>query len=118
MAWSSACRTPRQNSLLGGKNKLAGATPIEGNNTFAVSRALTPAVALLIIFALLFMAQYLKDDLQQIFKTILDFSFLIFHLVSTSVPQQYKSPCERPLKACFSNVYWDKTYLECYNFFQ
>ena len=116
MARSFACRTFFQNLSLGGKDKLAGAAPTKGNNTFAMSRAPTSAIAPPVISALSSVAQYSEDDLQRIFRTVLHFRPLASPLVF--VPQQYKGPCERPLKARFLNVYWGKTHLECYNFFQ
>ena len=119
MAWSSACRTPPQNPPLHGKDKLAGAAPTEGNNTPAVSRAPTPAVAPLDVSALSSIARYLKDDLKRIFKTVLDFRppALVPALVVITAPH-YEGQYKRPLKARFPDVYWGKTQIECYKFFQ
>ena len=116
MAWSSARRTPPQNPALSRKEWFAGASPTKDNNTPAVSDAPTPTVALLVVFALFSLAQYSQDDHQQIFKTIWDSRPLAPPLAPT--PQQYKSPCERPLMTQFLDVYWGKTHLKCYNFFQ
>ena len=116
MARSSACRTLSQNPSLSGKDKLAGAAPTKSNNISGVSYALTPAIALSVFFILSSMAQYLEDDLQRIFKTVLDSRTPAFPLALA--PQQYKNPCERSLKAQFPEIYWSKIHLECYNFFQ
>ena len=72
MAQSSTCRTFSQNLLFDDKNKLSGAAPTKGNNISAVSRALTPAATLSVVFALFFVAHYLEDDFQWIFRTILN----------------------------------------------
>ena len=116
MAWLSACRTPSQNLPLGGKDKLAGAAFTKGNNISVVSRARTPTVAPSVVAALFSIARYLEDDLQRIFRTVLDSKLLA--LSSAFTPQQYKGLCEKPLKTQFLDIYWDKTYLEYYNFFQ
>ena len=76
MAQFSTRRALSQNfSLAGGKNKLAGATPIEGNNTSTILYAFTLANAIAppIIFALSSITLYSEDDFQQIFRTVLDF---------------------------------------------
>ena len=65
MAWFFVCRTLFQNLLLDSKDKFAGVVLTKSNNTPAMSRASTfaTAVAPLVIFALLSVAQYLKDNL-------------------------------------------------------
>ena len=75
MAWSSACRIYSQNLLVGSKDKLAGNASSKGNNTSAVLRAFISAIFLAppVISALFSIAQYLKDDFQQILRTVLDF---------------------------------------------
>ena len=105
MAWSSAQRIPSQNFLLVGKNEFASATFIKSNNSPTVSRALTSTAALPVIFASFFMVQYLKNDFQQIFRTILDFRPLAPPLALVPAVQQYKSPCEKPLKVWFPDLY-------------
>ena len=83
-----------------------------------MSRALIPTIAPPVVSALSSVAQYLEDDLQRIFKTILDFRRPAPLLALSLALQQYKDPCKKPLKARFPDIYWDKTHLECYNFFQ
>lgn len=51
-----------------------------------------------------------KDDFQQILKVVLKARTPI---VTAPLPED---PWERPLKPRFSDVYWDKTHLMCYNF--
>ena len=118
MAWSSTCRISPQNFLLGNKDELATTTPTEGNNTSAVLCNFTFATAItpLVISALFSIAQYSKDDLQRIFKTFFDLRPLAPPLAPILAPPQYKSSCKRLLKVRFLDVYWSKTYLECYNF--
>ena len=77
MAWFFAHRILLQNLSLSVKNKLASAAPNKGNTTPAVSCASTFIAVLLVISALSFVAQYLKDDFQWIFKTVLDFRPII-----------------------------------------
>ena len=70
------------------------------------------------------MIRYLNDDLQRIVKTILEArSFPL----PTSAPipvfivaaaPHYEGLREWPLKVRFPDIYWGKTHLECYNFFQ
>ena len=128
MAQSSARCSPCQN-LHNGKDELAGKTPTKSNNRCtpapAAIYASTPAVALVVAplvassSANSSVVGYLKDDLQQIFRTVLDFKPLapVPALVVAAAPH-YESPRERPLKAWFPDIYWDKTHLKCYNFFQ
>ena len=65
MAQSFTCCTFPQNFLLVSKNKLAGAALTKGNNTFAVlyTLNLVAIIAPMVISALFFVTQYLKDDL-------------------------------------------------------
>ena len=51
-------------------------------------------------------AKYTEEDLQRIFKTVLKAQF----------PPSY-GPREKPLKARLSDVYRDKSHMECYNFY-
>ena len=62
MTQSSARRTFPQNPLLSSKDKLVSAAPTKSNKTPAVSRALTPAIAPPVVFALFFIAHYLEND--------------------------------------------------------
>ena len=119
MAQSSACHTPLKIPPLSGKNELAGVAHIEDNKTPFISPAYTFAttIALPVVFALYFIAWYLEDDFQQIFSTVLDSRPLPLFIPALIVAQQYKSPCKRLLKAWFLEIYRDKTYMECYNFF-
>ena len=86
--WSSACHTLPQNLLLDGKNKIAGAAPTKVNNTPAVSRASTIAVAPLIASIFSHVAQYLEDDLQRIIKIGLDFKLSAHFLAPIPAFQQ------------------------------
>ena len=122
------CRSPYQNPHNGKEKFASGTSTVNGNfctPTPATTYVSTPADALVIAFvaasgsAYSSVVRYLEDNLQRILKTILDFRSL------TPVPApvitaalHYKGLCERPLKAWFPNIYWDKTHLECYNFFQ
>ena len=126
MARSSARCSPCQNSH-DGKNELAGETPTKGSDRRtsapAASRAPTPAIALVV--ALLAASgsadssviRYSEDDLQRILKTVLDFRPIAPIPASAAAPH-YERPRERSLKAWFPDIYWGKTHLECYNFFQ
>ena len=127
MAWFFTCYNPCQNSH-NGKNKLTGKTPTKDSNRYtsapAAIRVTTPVVApVLILFAISgfansSMIRYLEDNLQRIFRTILDFRPLapILALVVAAVPH-YEGLRERLLKVWFLDIYWDKINLECYNFF-
>ena len=127
MAQFFACCSAYQNPY-DGEDKLAGRTHTEGSNRCtpapATTRAFTLAVSPVIV-PLVFsgsadssVVKYLKDDLQQILRTVLD-----SRLPSTvpvpvvAAAPQYKGPYERPLKTWFPDIYWGKSYLECYNFF-
>ena len=126
MAQSSARRSPCQNCH-DGKDKLAGGTPTKGSDRRipapATSRAPTPALALVVaLFAASGSAnssvvRYLKDDPQRILWIVLDSRPLAPIPAPAAVPH-YEGPHKRPLKAWFLDIYWGKTLLECYNFFQ
>ena len=128
MAWSSTCCSPRQNPY-DYKNKLAGGTSTKGSNRYtidpAATRAFTPVVvfvvAPLVIFdsADPFVIRYSKDDIKQILKIVLDLKFLVLvlALIVAAVPH-YKGSRKRALEAWFPDIYWGKTHLKCYNFFQ
>ena len=128
MAWSSVYCSPHQNPH-DGKDKLAGGTATVVSDccipTPAATHIPTPAVAPIVAplvtsgFANSSMVRYLEDDLQQILRTVLDSRPLA--LVPTfviAVAPHYKGPYDQPLKTWFPDIYWEKTYLECYNFFQ
>ena len=78
----------------------------------------TFALALLFAIAVVaadWMTKYSEENLQQILKTVLKarpsapllaFQLLVF----------LDSPCERPLKARFFNLYCNKIYMEYHNF--
>ena len=74
-------------------------------------------VALLVIFTLFFMAHYLKNDLQLIFRNVLDSKPPSALAPALVVAQQHKGPCKMFLKAWFPDIYWNKTNMNCYNFF-
>ena len=128
MAQSSACQSSCQNPH-NSKDKLASGIPTKGRNRRtpapAATRASTPAAAPVVTLLAIsgsansFVVRYLKNDLQRIFRTVLNFR------PSASVPASvvatalhYESLRERSLKAWFPDIYQDKTHLECYNFFQ
>ena len=108
MAQSFACCSPCQN-LHDGKDELAGGIPIKDSDRWtpvpAATRAFTPAVALVVTRFIAFgsanssVVRYLEDDLQQIFRTILDSrSPAPVSAPVVAVAPYYKSPYERPLK--------------------
>ena len=127
MVPSSTCRSPCQNPH-NNKDKLAGGTLTKCSNCCtpapAATCASTPYFALIVTLFAAFgsanssMIRYLEDDLQQILKTVSNFRPLtpILAPVVAAVPY-YKGPSEQSLKAQFPDIYWDKTHLECYNFF-
>ena len=125
MARSSARRSPCQN-LHNGKDELAGGTSTKGSNhrtpAPAASRAPTPAVAPVVAPlaasgpADSSVVRYSEDDFQRILRIVLDSRPLA--PVPTPAALHYEGPCERLLKARFPDIYWGKTHLECYNFFQ
>ena len=65
-------------------------------------------------------SKYSKDDLQQIFKTVLE----VQAPMSTSAPipalaaAAFEKPRNKPLKARSPNVYYAKSHMDCYNFCQ
>ena len=57
-------------------------------------------------------AKYFRKDFQQILKTVLEAKAplpIIQILVFSN------RPCERPFNACFLNLYYGTTHIECYN---
>ena len=126
MAWSSARRSLCQNPH-DGKNELGGGTPTKGSNRHTLAptatRAPTPVAALVIAllaasgFADSSVVRYLEDDLQRILRIVLD-SRPLAPVPAPAAALHYEGPRERPLKAWFPDIYWGKTHLECYNFFQ
>ena len=128
MARYSACCNPRQNPH-NGKDKLVGGTPTKGSNRCTpapvATRAPTPAAAPVVVSlaasasANFFVVKYSEDDLQRIFRTVLDSrpSASILAPVVAATPH-YEGPREPSLKARFPDIYWGRTHLECYNVFQ
>ena len=96
MAWPFTCRTFPQNPPFSGKDEPAGAAFTKANNTPAVSRAPTAAIAPPLVSILSSVALYLEYDLQQILRTVLDSRPPASPLAPAL--QQYKNPCERLLK--------------------
>ena len=132
MAQSSVCCSLCQN-YYDGKDKLAAKMPTKSSNRCtpapAATRALTPAAAPVVVplvafrFANSSMVRYLEDNLQRIVRTIFEARPLL-SLAPAPVPApvvaaalHYEGLRERPLKAWFLDIYWNKTHLECYNFF-
>ena len=132
MSQSSVCCNLCQNPH-NGKDELAGRTPTKGSDrrtpVSAVTRAFTPAVAPVIALLVVSgpadssVVRYLEDDLQQIVRTIFEAKLLpppspppVLAPVVAATPHN-KGPRERLLKARFLDIEWDKTHLECYNFF-
>ena len=134
MAWSFACRNPCQNPLFDGEDKLASRTFTEDSNCCTPAPAarrdptpvVRPVVAPLVAFgsADSFVMRYLKDNLQQIVKTIFKARPLpplapaLVPAPVVAVAPQYEGRCKRLLNAGFLDIYWDKTHLKYYNFFQ
>ena len=128
MAWSFARHSPCQNPH-NGKDKLVGGTLTKSSNRRtpapAATRALTPAAILVVASFAAFgsadssVVRSSEDDLQRIFKTVFDSKppAPIPAPVVTAAPHS-EGLRERPLKAWFPDIYWGKTHLECYNFFQ
>ena len=128
IAQSFACCSPCQNPH-NGKDELAGGILTKGSNcrtpapagTFASTPAIAPVVALLVTSgsADSSVVKYLKKDLQRIFRTVLDFRPLppVPALVVAVTPH-YEGSLKQSLKAWFPDIYWGKTHLECYDFFQ
>ena len=133
MAWSFACCNPCQNPH-NSKDKLADGTFTKGNNRrtptpaaiHASTATVAPVIAPLIVSSSInsSVVRYLENNLQQIVRTIFEARVLLLSAlapVSTSVvaaASYYEGPYERLLKAWFPDIYWGKTHLECYNFFQ
>ena len=128
MARSSARRSPCQNPH-NGEDKLAGETPTEGSNrrtpvpaaTRALTAAAIPVVAPLAASgsANSSVVKYSDDDLQRILRTVLDSRppAPVLAPVIAAAPHS-EGLGKRPLKARLPDIYWGKTYLDCYNFFQ
>ena len=133
MAQSSAHWSLCQNPLFDDKNELAGGTTTEGSDRHTpvptATRDFTPTVVSVIALLVASgsanssVVGYSEDDLQRIVKTILE-ARPFLPPASAPVPApviatalHYEGPCERLLKAWFPDVYRDKTYMECYNFF-
>ena len=133
MAQSSVCYSPRQNHH-DGKNKLAGRPPTKGSNhctsisatIHTHTPAVVPVVAVLVASgsADFFVIRYSEDDLQRIIKTIFEARPLLLPTLApvpapvVAAAPYYEGPRERHPKAWFPKIYWGKTDLECYNFFQ
>ena len=63
--------------------------------------------------------KYSKDDLQRILKAVLKARALSFALISAPALARIvaETPWEK-LKACSPDVYCEKSYIDCYNFYQ
>ena len=114
------CRSPCRIPPPTGKNKLARVAPTNDSGTLTYTSAvsLTPISTPPLAFALAAAnstVRYLDTDLQQIIKTVLDVRPPAPAPKTLFFPD---SPCERPLKAKFFELYHGKTYMECYNFIQ
>ena len=119
----SPCQNPYKN-----ENKLAGGTPTEGSNhntpATAATRAPTPGVAPVVAplaasgSADSSVVRYSEDDFQRILRTVFDSRppAPVSALVVAAAPH-YKGLRKQALKVRFLDIYWDKTHLECYNFF-
>ena len=108
MAEFLVCHTLLQDLLFGNKGNLTSAALIEGNNTHTMLYAFIPTLTVALATISSSMARYLKDDLQQIFRTVLYSRLSASPLALAPAPQQYKSPYERLLKAEFLDLYQDK----------
>ena len=111
MARPLARCSPCCNSLSIGKDGLAGAAPIEGNNipthTPIVSCAPTSAPATAPFVA--------PSSDSKLFK-----QFIKAYL-EAQVPGQTKvdqEPCQQPFKAQFPNLYYGNLHMDCYQFCQ
>ena len=115
MAWSFACCNPRQNAH-DGKDELVGGTPTKSSNRYILVSAATsaPTATVAPVVATFFasgsvnssVVRYLKDDLQRILRTVLNFRLpapVPAPVIATA--PHYESPHERPLKALFLNIY-------------
>ena len=123
-----------QNLRFDGKDKLAGGTFIKDSDhctfapavTCALTPVLAPVVALFVASGSVdsFVVRYLEDNPQRIVKTIFEARSLLFPAFApipasvVAAALHYKGPRERFLKAWFPDIYWSKTHLKCYNFFQ
>ena len=122
MARSLACQSPCQNLPPTGKDEFAGAALTKGSGTSTPTSAVshTPTLALALLLALAIApapdaansaAKYSAEDLQQIFKTVLE--------AKAPTPAfQPDGPWEKLFKAQVPDLYYRKTHMECYNFCQ
>ena len=128
MAQSSARCSPCQNPH-DGKDELAAGTSTKGSDRYtpglAATSAPTPAVVPVVApFATsgstdFSVVRYWEDDLQRIFRTVLDSRppAPVPAPVAAASPY-FEGPHVRLLKARFLDIYWDKTHLKYYNFLQ
>lgn len=77
----------------------------------SVSNSILSLKPFAISFAMFFVAKYLEDVLQHIFKTVHKARTPTAFMVSS------KNPHKRLLKARFLNIYWEKIHIEYYNFY-
>ena len=91
MARFSTCCIFLQNSLLSGKNKLAGTASTKNNNTLAMSHAFNSAFAVVLATTLSSMTQYSNDNLQRIFKIFLISRLFPASALAPVIAQQHKS---------------------------
>ena len=111
MAGPRACRSPRQNLLPTGKDKLGGAALTEGSGTSTP----TPVV---------FHAPTLAPATASAVAPSLDnklFKQFIKSYLEAQVPGQTKvdpEPCKEFLKARFPDLYYNNLHMDCYQFFQ
>ena len=61
---------------------------------------------------------YIKNDLQQIFKTILEAGGPALAPALAPVPATSEEPWDKLLKARSPDVYYEKSHMDCYNFCQ
>ena len=122
MAQPLARQRPCQNRPSTSKDEPAGPSPIKGSDTYTpaltMSCVLTPAplaAPALAPAALDLTVRYSEANLQRILWTVPETK----PPAPASQPLVFPdSPCKRPLKARFPELYCDKTHMECYNFIQ
>ena len=126
MAQSCACSSP-SHTFHNYKDELAGGTFTKDSNcctlvsaaSSVLTSAIVPVIAPLVAFgsADSSVVKYLEDDLQWILRTVLVSrpSFLVLALIVAVAPR-YEGLFERPLKAWFPNIYWDKNPLRVLQF--
>lgn len=66
--------------------------------------------SILELYTVLPIAKYLKNNLQYIFKTVIETKTIIAINIFAD------KPCEKFLKVKFLDVYYNKTYINYYNF--